>query len=184
MLRTYCLEYEKDWDEEVPLLLFAVRNTVQESLGFSPAELVFGHSPRGPLKMLQEQLISQSHSVTDKNVLDHVSSFHERLHSVWKLARQSLESSQSQMKSRYDKRTVQRSFEPGDQVLVLLPLPGSTLQAKFAGPYGIEEKLSDTDYVVKTPDRKRKTRVCHINMLKLFLVLSLNAQFPLLLLCL
>ncbi len=168
MLRTYCLEYEKDWDEEVPLLLFAVRNTVQESLGFSPAELVFGHSPRGPLKMLQEQLLSQSHSVTDKNVLDHVSSFHERLHSVWKLARQSLESSQSQMKSRYDKRTVQRSFEPGDQVLVLLPLPGSTLQAKFAGPYGIEEKLSDTDYVVKTPDRKRKTRVCHINMLKLY----------------
>ncbi len=69
MLRTYCLEYEKDWDEEVPLLLFAVRNTVQESLGFSPAELVFGHSPRGPLKMLQEQLLSQSHSVTDKNVL-------------------------------------------------------------------------------------------------------------------
>ncbi len=69
MLRTYCLEYEKDWDEEVPLLLFAVRNTVQESLGFSPAELVFGHSPRGPLKMLQEQLIYQSHSVTDKNVL-------------------------------------------------------------------------------------------------------------------
>ncbi len=168
MLRTYCLEYEKDWDEEVPLLLFAVRNTVQESLGFSPAELVFGHSPRGPLKMLQEQLLSQSHSVTDKNVLDHVSSFHERLHSVWKLARQSLESSQSQMKSRYDKHTVQRSFEPGDQVLVLQPLPGSTLQAKFAGPYGIEEKLSDTDYVVKTPDRKRKTRVCHINMLKLY----------------
>lgn len=32
----------------------------------------------------------------------------------------------------------------------------------------IEEKLSDTDYVVKTPDRKRKERVCHINMLKLY----------------
>ncbi len=97
-----------------------------------------------------------------------MSSFHERLHSVWKLARQNLEISQSQMKSRYDKRTVQCSFEPGDQVLVLLPLPGSTLHAKFAGPYGIEEKLSETDYVVKTPDRKRKTRVCHVNMLKLY----------------
>ncbi len=108
MLRTYCLEYEKDWDEEVPLLLFAVRNTVQESLGFSPAELVFGLSPQGPLKLLQEQLLSQSHSVTDKNVLDHVSSFHERFYSIWKLARQNLEMSQSQMKSRYDKRTILR----------------------------------------------------------------------------
>lgn len=123
----------------------------------------------GPLKMLQEQLLSQSHLVTGNNVLDHhVSSFHEKLHSVWKLARQNLESSQSQMKSRYDKHTLQCSFEPVDQVLVLLPLPGSTLQAKFAGPYRIEDKLSDTDYVVQTPDRKRKMRVCHINMLKLY----------------
>ncbi len=27
-------------------------------------------------------------------------------------------------------------------------------------------KLSDTDYVIRTPDRKRMSRVCHVNMLK------------------
>ncbi len=169
MVRTYCLQHKKDWDEEIPLLLFAVRNTVQESLGFSPAELVFGHSLRGPLKVLQEQLLSVSQSDTPpKNVLDHISSFHERLHSVWQLAQHSLANSQSRMKGRYDKKSVQRSFKVGDQVLVLLPLPGSALQAKFTGPYLIEEKLSDTDYVVRTPERRRKTRICHINMLKLY----------------
>ncbi len=73
------------------------------------------------------------------------------------------------MKGTFDKKTVQRSFEVGDQVLVLLPLPGSALQAKFTGPYVIEEKVNDTDYVVQTPDRKRKTCVCHINMLKLYI---------------
>ncbi len=169
MVRTYCLQHKKDWDEEIPLLLFAVRNTVQESLGFSPAELVFGHSLRGPLKVLQEQLLSVSQSDTPpKNVLDHVSSFRERLHSVWQLAQHSLANSQTRMKGRYDKKSVQRSFKVGDQVLVLLPLPGSVLQAKFTGPYVIEEKLSDTDYVVRTPERRRKTRICHINMLKLY----------------
>ena len=50
MLKTFCLEIESDWDEGVPLALFAVREVVQESLGFSPAELVFGHTVRGPLK--------------------------------------------------------------------------------------------------------------------------------------
>ena len=40
LLRKYCLDSEKDWDEGVPLILFAARETVQESLGFSPAELV------------------------------------------------------------------------------------------------------------------------------------------------
>ncbi len=37
MLRTFCVERERDWDEEIPLLLFAVRNTTQASLGFSPS---------------------------------------------------------------------------------------------------------------------------------------------------
>ncbi len=48
MSRTFCAQSEKEWDEGLPLLLFAVRETQQESLGFSPAELVFGHTVRGP----------------------------------------------------------------------------------------------------------------------------------------
>ncbi|XP_072170162.1 KRAB-A domain-containing protein 2-like [Diadema setosum] len=31
MMRTYCFEVEKDWDEGLPLLLFSVRESVQES---------------------------------------------------------------------------------------------------------------------------------------------------------
>ena len=50
MLRTYCLEHDKDWDSGVPLLLFAVRDSVHESLGFTPFELIFGHNVRTPLK--------------------------------------------------------------------------------------------------------------------------------------
>ncbi len=167
IIRTYCVEHQKDWDEQLPLLLFAIRNTVQESLGLSPAELVFGPSLRGPLKLFQEHLLAEGPSSKSPTpVLDYVSSFRERLHSAWKLARQSLVSSQSKMKDNYDKKSVKRSFKIGDKVLVLLPLPGSSLQAKFAGPYEIEEKLSDTDYVIQTPERPRKSRVCHINMLK------------------
>lgn len=43
MLRKYCLDTEKDWNEGVLLVLFAVREAVQE-FGFSPAELMFGQS--------------------------------------------------------------------------------------------------------------------------------------------
>ena len=42
MIRAYCYEQEKNWDEGVHLLLFAIRETVQESLSFSPYELLFG----------------------------------------------------------------------------------------------------------------------------------------------
>ncbi len=107
MLRTYCVEHEKEWDEHIPLLLFAVRNTTQASLGFSSSELFFGHTVRGPLKILQEQIhkiLSSSRMSPTTSVLDYVSVFHERLHSVWKLAKKSLSSVQSQMKTHYDKK--------------------------------------------------------------------------------
>lgn len=44
MLRTYCLELNKDWGEGVHLLLFAAQEVVQKSLEFSPAELAFAHT--------------------------------------------------------------------------------------------------------------------------------------------
>lgn len=50
--------------------------------------------------------------------------------------------------------------------MVLLPVVGSALSARFAGSYVVEEQINDTNYCLNTPDRKRKKRVCHINMLK------------------
>uniref|UniRef100_A0AAQ4S121 Gypsy retrotransposon integrase-like protein 1 n=2 Tax=Gasterosteus aculeatus aculeatus TaxID=481459 RepID=A0AAQ4S121_GASAC len=167
MLRKYCMETSKEWDEGVPMLLFAIRETVQESLGFSPAELVFGHTVRGPLKMLKEDLMSSGASPS-LNVLDYVSKFRERLHKACSVAKESLEVAQRKMKRLFDRKSVQRSFNEGDQVLVLLPMVGSALSARFSGPYEVVRKLSNTDYVIGTPDRKRKTRVCHVNMLKTF----------------
>jgi hypothetical protein len=74
MIRTFCLQYEKDWDDGVHLLLFAAREAVQESFGFSPFELVFGHTVRGPLKLVKEKWLDEH---TDLILLDYVSKFKE-----------------------------------------------------------------------------------------------------------
>lgn len=131
MLKRYCHETCKDWDEGVPFVLFAARDTKQESLGFSPAELVFGHNVRGPLKMLREKMVYDESPKT--NVLDFVSRCKEWLHRAVELARESLSSTQTRMKRRFDKKAVERQFNAGDKVLVLLPVPGSALTAKFSG---------------------------------------------------
>ena len=57
MIRTCCRGYQKDWDEGVHMLLFAARKAGQESLGFRPFELVFGHTVRGPLQMLKKEVM-------------------------------------------------------------------------------------------------------------------------------
>ena len=51
-------------------------------------------------------------------------------------------------------------------MLVLFPIPGHPLQARYHGPYVIESKVGEVDYIVKTPDRRKSRQLCHINMLK------------------
>ncbi|KAF7640769.1 hypothetical protein LDENG_00015390 [Lucifuga dentata] len=177
MLRKYCQEGEKSWDEGIPFLLFAAREAVQESLGFSPVELIFGHTVRGPLKALKETFLSSDLS-PQTNVLDYVSKFRERLYHARSFAKEVLSKSQTNMKRQYDRSAVSRHFQVGDKVLVLLPIPGSALSARFSGPFEVREKLSDTDYIISTPERRRKTRVCHINMLKPYYSRSSLGNLP------
>lgn len=70
------------------------------------------------------------------------------------------------MTHHYEAKTVLHAFQAGDQVLV--SIPGSDLSARFSGPYVVQKKLSETDYVICSPERKRQSRVCHVNMLKAF----------------
>ncbi len=53
-LQKYCLETENEWDDGVPLVLFALREARQVSLVFSPSKLVFGQNVRGLLKILKD----------------------------------------------------------------------------------------------------------------------------------
>ena len=86
------------------------------------------------------------------------------------MAKRNLQESgvQSKMKVWYDRKTSSRCFEPGDRVLVLFPVVGNPFQAKYSGLYKVVKKISDTNYLVRTPGRCKETQVCHINMLKAY----------------
>ncbi|KAL5006374.1 hypothetical protein ScPMuIL_015180 [Solemya velum] len=36
----------------------------------------------------------------------------------------------------------------------------------YFGPYVVEKKVDDVNYIVQTPGRRKKTQLCHVNMLK------------------
>ena len=115
------------------------QESLQEPLGFSPFEIVFGHTVRGPLKLFKVKFLSDN--VDSLNLLQYVSDFRTKLPRACELARANLVSAQKSMKARYDLDSVERKFEPGQKVLALLPVPGSPLQATFFGPYVVEKKL-------------------------------------------
>ena len=150
MVRAYCEDFTEDWDKGIPFLLYATRDSPNESTGFTPFELVYGHEVRGP----------------ETNLLDYVLNFKERLSKACSVAQEHLKVSHRVMKTRADKKSEVRLFKPGKKVLVLLPLPGEPLKAKFSGPYCVKKKLNDVNYVISTADRRKSKRVCHVNMLK------------------
>ena len=165
MLRAFCYDHERDWDEAVPYVMFAVREAPTESLGFAPNELIFGHRVRGPLDVVRDAWCNPQPS-RPESLLKQVMCTRERLSRALEAAQEHLGKAQRRMKGYYDKKTQYRSFAPGDEVLVLLPLQGQPLAARYSGPYVVERRVGDLDYVVATPDRRKRAQICHVNMLK------------------
>ena len=163
MLRSYCTELGKDWEEGLPWLLLASRGVVQESTGFSPNDLVFGHRVRGPMAILED---SWRVAEPPKSLLDYVNGFRHRLTLAVECAKENLGQSQSKMKSLYDRRTEPREFKAGDQVMLLEPIVSSPFQAKFRGPYTVVRQETGLNYTISTPDNRKKTKLCHVNLLK------------------
>ena len=120
----------------------------------------------GPLLLLKEKWLDEDPEKI--SVLKYVATFKDRLFRAGQIAKRNLQESQSKMKVWYNRKAKSRCFEPGDRVLVLFPVVGNPLQAKYSGPYKVVKKISDTNYLVKTPGRRKETQVCHINMLKAY----------------
>ena len=53
-LSKYTLSNLGDWEENLPFVLYAIRSSPNETLGFSPYELAYGHNVRGPLICLKK----------------------------------------------------------------------------------------------------------------------------------
>jgi len=62
-------------------------------------------------------------------------------------------------------RMPEPNLQPGDQVLVLSLLHGQPLQACYCGLYTVEQKVSKVNYAIKSPDRRKVKRLCHVKML-------------------
>lgn len=164
LIRCYCLENPADWDECLDLLLFAIRDSKHESLGYSPYELLFGREVRGPLKVLKDTWVHDNDVIPSK--IQYVNELRDKIKKINSFAQTHLSKYQNRMKSTYDLKSKHRNFKVGDKVLVYLPNQKNSLKNKFAGPYEVLQKIGEVNYVICTPDRRKLTRVVHINLIK------------------
>ena len=163
MMRKTC-KAAKDWDLYLPYTCFAFRDSVHSATGFTPFQLLFGRDVRGPLSLLKQQLIGE---VTgSRTVIDYVYDLKEKLRAAWETANENDARAKQASKDYYDQTATVRQFSVGDQVLVLLPDDLDKFQAQWFGPYTVQERVSDVTYRIATPERRKKSRLFHANMIK------------------
>ncbi|XP_076028738.1 uncharacterized protein LOC143017759 [Oratosquilla oratoria] len=163
MLKRMAAEQPKEWPRFIAPLLFAYREVPQASLQFSPFELVYSRSVRGPLQVLRELWDEEEPDPAVKTTYAYVLDLAERLRETCEVAKQELLKAKEVQKAYYDKKTKLRILEEGDQCLFLLPTAHNKLLSQWQGPFEVVKHLSDLNYLVQVgPDQKR----FHINMLK------------------
>lgn len=165
MLRKFVCDSGADWDQWLPYLLFAYREVPQASTGYSPFELLYGRQVRGPLDVLKEAWTGEG-PAQQTSVAGYVLKMRAKLEELRSLAHDNLAQAQSQQKTLYDQTARSRSFNPGQKVLLLLPSSGSSLLAKWQGPFEVLSKVGPVTYELAMPDRRRPRQKFHINLLK------------------
>ena len=163
ILKRMCAEQPRQWDRYLPALMFAIRETPNSSLGFSPFELLYGRHVRGPMRIIREMWTNQEPDEGAKDEYQYITELKERLSETWKLARESLQEMAGKYKKHFDKKAKPRKLKQGDKVLVLLPTDNNKLLLHWKGPYEVKGIKHENDYVIAI-DGNEKT--FHINMLK------------------
>jgi len=151
MFRANTDKFPDSWDECLPWVMFAYREIPVETLGFSPFEMLFGRNIRGPLHLLKSGWKPTSIK-TKPNVIEYLLQVRERLKSCQEIADKTATQARAKAKLWYDRKARQRSYEPGQLVLVCLPVQGRPLDAKYCGPYRVLERVGPVDYIIATPD--------------------------------
>ncbi len=163
MLRRMTSERPRDWDKYINALLFAYREVPQESLAFSPFELLYGRTVRGPMSILKDLWSEKDIEDNVKTTYQYVLDLRERLEHTCEIAHENLKAATKRHARYYDRKARDRKYLVDDQVLVLLPTDNNKLLLRWKGPYPITRVLNDWDYRI---DMGGRVSTFHINMLK------------------
>ena len=163
MLKKLAIEQPEKWDQYIPALLFAYREVPQESLGFSPFELLYGRTVKGPMQVLRQLWTEEEATDEVKTTAEHVTELRNRIEETCKIARENLAKASLRQARFYNQHTKRRVLTVGTKVLLLLPTKHNKLELAWKGPYTVEERVNAFDYRIKVG---RSIRIYHINLLR------------------
>ena len=167
-LSMYVSSHQKDWDKNLPLVLFAYRVSPNATTGKSPFYLLYGHEPRLPLdvtSLLPDSKVSSSLAELCARIVSNLEGSQKIIESNTQLAQQ-------RMKLQYDKHAAPVTFDIRSKVWVYMPKNRKNLSKKLAhnyhSPYRLTAKLSPVYFKLRTKNNRPVKLPVRANRMKLY----------------
>jgi hypothetical protein len=153
-LQKYTIEFEDDWDNNIPAALFAYRTMQNNTTRHEPFFLTYGREARLPIE-LQYKTYQENEESFDNQLLQRVYSLLEKLPKGIISAQENINISQERSKERYDRKIIKvQQFEIGDKVLIYNMKQHVTHGDKFKRQWNkdwfyIHDKFSNGTYKLR-----------------------------------
>jgi len=166
MLTMYVSDNQKDWDEYLPHVLYAYRNTMHESTKETPFFLMHGRDANLSKGILENE--EEKPETTE----EYKAKMMDTLTKVWERVKYYSDII-SQKRERVKRGKAKYIFKEGDAVWVYLPIPKKgkvmKLSNSWKGPYRIVAFVTPVTVKLKRVGDLRRTLTIHISRLKPYL---------------
>ena len=155
-LRFFVDRQQRDWDEALPLILFAYRNAYNSVTKDTPFFLLYGYDPALPYDEIK------NNKTPLYDTLDNYkSALIESMRTTFRVVEENIEKAAERNEEYRSRFAKERSFTVGDLVLIKQEQAKSglskKLQAIYLGPYRIVKQLSQlvfTVHLLNNPDNQ------------------------------
>ncbi|KII70022.1 hypothetical protein RF11_01327 [Thelohanellus kitauei] len=151
------------WDDDIPLVLFAYRQSIQSSTKYSPYELMFGRKPT----LINDFLDDNNPAISTRS--SYILNMKKKLSRIYTFVKNSQEKASLRQKHYYDRNKIMAEYNVGKQILLKCS-PKPNINKKFLqvweGPYTIIEKISPCLYKVADNNNSLNVKVVHIDRRK------------------
>lgn len=161
MISQYVFADHCDWDELLPFATFAYNILVQETTGYSPFFLLYGHEPTLPIDAALPITPGPDTEPSNEEFLRRWGKAKEL---VWERERRVQEAN----KQHYDSMQREQQLVPGDFVYLGMPAGKCDTTLKFLhphhGPYWLVRQTAENDWDVE--NHRGRHDVVNVNRLK------------------
>ena len=157
---------EKNWDEQIPFVLFAYRASQQSSTQESPFYLLYGRDPRLPT----EAVLSPPKTQMVIDLKEYGAGLCDRMSQAWETARKMVDKAQKRQKRNYDRNCRPPDFIEGERVFLLKPAEKTGERRKLArpfhGPYRVVRLDTNTAHIRRVDKPQDDTILVAVDRLR------------------